>query len=286
MTISNLESTDTTVAEIKYLDPYSRVSGLFVAPGVEVDAGSYTPYPVSIRNGRPVRERFTLEENAFAFVEQRCPIDDFTDKELVDAVYVPAALELVKETLGADAILPVGWIARTGTNVDGTAAQPPASQVHCDVSAPSGARRFAEEYATHFPGAEPYTRAVMTSFWRVINEPPQDWPLAICDFRSVQAHEGVLNPLVFLDEVPADPVAAAAALNLDEVRSGTVFYYDPKHEWWYFPEMTRDEALLFKLNDTDQSVAWRAPHTAFFDPTVSAGHTRHSIEFRSIAYFR
>lgn len=49
--------------------------------------------------------------------------------------------------------------------------------------------------------------------------------------------------------------------------------------------MPRDEALVIKLHDTDSSVAWRALHTAFRDETIPAGHRRHSIEFRSIAFF-
>jgi hypothetical protein len=49
--------------------------------------------------------------------------------------------------------------------------------------------------------------------------------------------------------------------------------------------MTRDEILLFKLNDSDHARAWRVPHTAFHDETAQATQPRHSIEFRTIAYF-
>jgi hypothetical protein len=49
--------------------------------------------------------------------------------------------------------------------------------------------------------------------------------------------------------------------------------------------MTRDEILFFKLNDSDHARAWRVPHTAFHDPTARAAQPRHSIEFRTIAYF-
>jgi hypothetical protein len=49
--------------------------------------------------------------------------------------------------------------------------------------------------------------------------------------------------------------------------------------------MTRDEILFFKLNDSDHARAWRVPHSAFRDPAVRAAQPRHSIEFRTIAYF-
>jgi hypothetical protein len=50
--------------------------------------------------------------------------------------------------------------------------------------------------------------------------------------------------------------------------SGFEFHHRPGHEWWYFPDMTR-----------------RVPHSAFHARTAQATRPRHSIEFRTIAYF-
>ena len=49
--------------------------------------------------------------------------------------------------------------------------------------------------------------------------------------------------------------------------------------------MTRDELLFFVFHDTDHSRAWRVIHTAFRDPTVHTAVPRHSIEFRTFAFF-
>ena len=49
--------------------------------------------------------------------------------------------------------------------------------------------------------------------------------------------------------------------------------------------MTRDEIRSFKFNDSDHARAWRVPHSAFLDRTARAAQARHSIEFRTIAYF-
>ena len=49
--------------------------------------------------------------------------------------------------------------------------------------------------------------------------------------------------------------------------------------------MTRDEVLSFKFHDSDQTKPWRVPHTAFRDPSHPRAGPRHSIEFRTIAYF-
>ncbi|MGH3212388.1 MAG: CmcJ/NvfI family oxidoreductase, partial [Trebonia sp.] len=67
--------------------------------------------------------------------------------------------------------------------------------------------------------------------------------------------------------------------------SGFEFHHSPAHQWWYFPGMTRDEVLFFKFNDSDHTRAWRVPHSAFLDPTVRDARPRHSIEFRTVAYF-
>ena len=50
--------------------------------------------------------------------------------------------------------------------------------------------------------------------------------------------------------------------------------------------MTRDEMLLIKLGDTDRTVAWAAPHAAFPDLSVHDAAPRHSIDFRTFAYFQ
>ena len=48
----------------------------------------------------------------------------------------------------------------------------------------------------------------------------------------------------------------------------------------------RDQFTLDRtLNDSDHSRAWRVPHSAFHDKTARATQPRHSIEFRSVAYF-
>jgi hypothetical protein len=95
--------------------------------------------------------------------------------------------------------------------------------------------------------------------------------------------EGLDNRMYFVDTIPADlyqemPPDAPGA-------SGFEFHHRPGHRWWYFPAMTRDEILFFKLNDSDHTKAWRVPHSAFHDKTAAATNPRHSIEFRTIAYF-
>jgi len=63
--------------------------------------------------------------------------------------------------------------------------------------------------------------------------------------------------------------------------------YSPAHRWFYFPEMKRDEALVFKVYDSETDGRARfTAHTSFNDPRTPAGAPpRQSIEARALAFF-
>jgi hypothetical protein len=63
--------------------------------------------------------------------------------------------------------------------------------------------------------------------------------------------------------------------------------YNPDHLWFYFPEMQRDEAIVFKVYDSQTHGRARfTPHTSFIDPsTPSDAPPRQSIEVRTFAFF-
>jgi hypothetical protein len=124
----------------------------------------------------------------------------------------------------------------------------------------------------------------MTSLWRTFSPPPQDWPLALLDYRSVDDAEGEPNLLLFVDELP-DIGDIPEIEDPDSMPAGSIFAPAPRHRWWFFPDLTADEALLFKLHDSDHSVAWRVPHTAFEAPYAADANPRESVEFRTIAFF-
>lgn len=127
------------------------------------------------------------------------------------------------------------------------------------------------------------------SNWRTFSPGPQDWPLAVCDARSVKDDEGKTNSIIELDVWPADVNPPYEVLpDLDPAivtRESTAFPYQKGHEWWYFSDMHRGEVLTFKLHDSDHSGVWRTPHTAFPNDAENA-KPRCSVEIRSCAYFK
>jgi hypothetical protein len=269
--------------ELSYLAPESTVLRRFTAPGESVNTGTYRTHEMPIRNGRPVQGQFTLDRNGFAITGHASAVTDFTDREEVDQVYTGEVAELVKSRTGADRVATLGWTLRRSAAPAESASQPQAALVHDDFSVAGARGRAGTAYASHFPGGPGFRRALITSLWRVFSPPPQDWPLAICDYASVGPGEGLDNRLYFVDKIPADLYAEMPADAPGT--SGFEFHHNPAHQWWYFPDMTRDEILFFKLNDSDHSRAWRVPHTAFRDRTARETQPRHSIEYRTIAYF-
>jgi len=269
--------------ELQYLVPGSTVLRRFTAPGASINTGSYESHTVPIRDGRPLQDTFRTGVHGFEIVRHSSAVADFTDKAEVDALYLPEVAEFIKERTGADEVVTRGAVLRRSAAPAEHASQPQAALVHIDYGPEGAEMTAARVYAEQFPYGPGYHRAVATSFWRVFSPPPQDWPLALCDFRSLRDDEGLPNQLYFVDRVPDDPFAEVDESKM--ITSGSEFVYSPHHEWWYFPDMTRDEVLFFVFHDSDHSRAWRVLHSAFRDPTVEEAVPRHSIEIRSFAFF-
>ena len=63
--------------------------------------------------------------------------------------------------------------------------------------------------------------------------------------------------------------------------------HNENHAWFYFPKMKRNEAIIFKVYDSETDGRARfTPHTSFEDPTTPKGAMpRESIEVRALAFF-
>jgi hypothetical protein len=278
-------STPPTVrAELNYLDPRSTVRRLFIARGASVATEGTEKHVVPIRNGRPAQGSFRLDVQGFQIADHRSAVADFTDPAELESVYVHEVCRFVQESLGADQVLSRGWELRRSIAPAEHGAQPPAAGVHVDYAPDHVPGMVARAHARSFPDGPGFRRAVVTSTWRVFSPPPQDWPLALCDFRSLADEDGAPTTAYFVDTLPEDPLGPVE--HLRPVGSSWKVRHNPAHEWWYFPGMTRDEVLLIKLGDTDRGRAWAAPHAAFPDPAVDSAVPRHSIEVRTFAYFR
>jgi hypothetical protein len=283
--------------QLKYLLPGTPLNRRFVSAGVEVNTGKYDAYPMVIRDARPIRDHFSLSSHGFTLLDAPTAVQDFNDTDDVERLYQSEVEQYIQRETGASFVTAMGWMIRTSGDVASrqkkraegetyrhrAGVQPPAGEVHVDTD-PGRQMKAAERmYKKMRPDGPGYKRFLITSFWRTYSPPPQDCPLALCDGRSVGNDEGTPNTLWVVDKIPddlfqpmdddANPIAAA------------IFHHNPAHRWWYFSNMVKQEALLFKFHDSDQSGPWRVPHTAFWDTSMPNAHARESIECRSIAFF-
>jgi hypothetical protein len=149
----------------------------------------------------------------------------------------------------------------------------PARFIHVDIS-DATAEQFAQRSMPKNIGRT-LRRFAHYNVWRAFSPPPQDIPLTVCDARSV---------------APADLICADAIFDVADKPEwsfeGWVVRHNPQHRWSYFSDMTRNEALIFKTNDSDPAQPHCVHHSAFDDPSCpKGGPARASIEMRGIAYW-
>ena len=282
--------------QMRYLAEHSPVNRRFVSAGAEKSTGNYVDERVTIRDGRAIRDQFTLDTHGFTLLDHHTAVTDFDEPQQIEDIYLDEAAAFVRDTIGATRVVHRGWMLRTAADlsqvrrkVEGYqhrgGLQPPAGEAHVDY-APRSAHTVAEQtYAANFPDGPGYRRFIAFSFWRALSPPPQNCPLAVCDGRSLADEEGVLNPLHIVDEMPSDEDMLAEIPGEEERIAANIFRYRPGHRWWYFSNMVLSEALLFKFFDSDHRVTWRCPHSAFFDTSLPDAHVRKSIETRLLAFF-
>jgi hypothetical protein len=295
--LSDPEETVRSVrADINYLLPGTPINRRFVSAGVEVNTGRYGPFEVTVRDGRSIQRHFTLDRHGFRLADCPTVIQDFYDKDEMNAAYPAEAASYIRSLTGADIVVPMGWMIRNSGDIaqyqpkDGQpythagGVQPPAGEAHIDTEPGRADRQARTIYEKFRPDGPGYKRFIYSSFWRTFSPGPQDCPLALCDHRSVGDDEGVPNVLHIVDTIPQGE-AMFAPMDDDSKPAAAIFEYNPNHRWWYFSNMARDEALLLKFHDSNHDVAWRTPHTAFWDTSFADRQPRASVELRSIAFF-
>jgi hypothetical protein len=235
-------------------------------------SGAYEEHRVEIENGRPRAAEFHLEVHGFVFLRHPTAVRDFFDRAELQAVYYPEVERLVKETSGASRVHIFDHTLRSGDEDEREQKliREPVLYTHNDYTDWSGPQRVRDL----LPGeadALLAKRFAIIQVWRPIDRPVVRNPLAIADARSI-AREDLL---------------VAERRYPDRVGQTYRIAWNPAHRWFYFPRMTRDEAIVFKVYDSETDGRARyTPHTSFDDPDTPAdAPPRQSIEVRCLAFF-
>jgi hypothetical protein len=234
--------------------------------------GTPDPRPVAMHNGRPHVKEFALERDGFRFVRHDTKMRDFFDEAEVRSTYYREMEELIKAESGAKRVVVFDHTLRTADDElrEKQKIREVVRRVHNDYTEWSGPQRVrdilpdeAEELLKR--------RFAIIQVWRPIRHPVESTPLAIADARTVAFDDFVISERRYPGRI-----GQTYAIT-----------YNPAHQWYWFPRMRRDEALVFKVYDSakDGRARWTA-HTAFDDPTSPANaRPRESIEIRTLAFF-
>jgi hypothetical protein len=216
----------------------------------------------------------TLDREGFRIVDHRSIVADFQDSDAVAAFHPAEIAALVKAETGADEVLITAPGILRFSEASGRAGSldnsMPARFVHIDASAETSAG-FA---IRSLPEGRVFQRYAHFNIWRSFSGAPQDVPLAVCDAGSVSPGDLLPADAVF------DPPGGAPEWSFES----WLVAHNPAHRWHWFPDMTRDEAIIFKTSDSMFSNP--VPHVAFDNISVPAHcHPRASIEMRAVAYW-
>jgi len=192
------------------------------------------------------------------------PSLDFLEHEPVVRRYYPDCADLVRDVTGAAHVFAFDHNVRSAQGsrrqtriAGGQQVQPPAHVVHGDytlTSAPqrlrdlaappsgndtlrpflaSGEALIAPELVEH--ALADSGRFALINVWRnIAAEPVATHPLALCDAQTVDPQDLVVFEIHYADRVGENYFAR----------------YAPRHRWYYYPELTRDEVVLIKQWDS------------------------------------
>jgi hypothetical protein len=243
------------------------------------------------------------------------PDIDFLDHDQVVRGYYPQCAEIIREASGANFVAAFDHNIRSATGKKskrsiegGQQVQPPAHVVHGDytlTSAPQRLRDLAkpptsnDTFATQLSDGQSLLdqaeveraldsgRFAIINLWRnIAQEPVATHPLALCDATSVRPDHLVVFEIHYADRIGENYFAK----------------HSDDHRWFFYPELTRDEALLIKQWDSAGELARSkganadavSPddpctfsfHSAFKDPTTPPdAPDRWSIEVRCVALY-
>ncbi len=252
----------------------------------------------------------TLARNGFELIDMALADIDFMNNEMVLHDYYPECEEVVRQATGAHLVAAFDHNVRSAAGKKsrhriegGQQVQGPAHVVHGDYTMTSTPDRLRQ--LTRPPGANDTLRAILAADETLLEADDIEAALAsgrygiINVWRSIAAEPVAVNPLALCDAacVKSDDLVVFEIHYAERIGENYFAKHSDAHRWYFYPGMTRDEALLIKQWDSDGRMARTRGaqsdpadgsepctfsfHSAFEDPTTPAdAPDRWSIEVR------
>ncbi|MBK17723.1 MAG: methyltransferase [Rhodospirillaceae bacterium] len=235
--------------------------------------GEYEDKTVIVRDARPLAAELSVDREGFALVPLETQVTDFYDNDQIENIYNPELVALLKKELGAKDVFVFDHTVRAGDEKVRSAkkVREPVLRAHNDYTVKSGPVRVKDWFGEEKAAPLLERRFSIVNVWRSIVGAIERNPLAICDARSV----------------PLDDMVATERRAAERVGETYRLTYNASHQWYYFPLMQRNEAMLIKSYESESDGRARfTPHTAIEVPnTPENAAPRQSIESRLFAFF-
>lgn len=267
--------------------------------------------------GLPDGQRPTLQTNGFELID--CPMTrpdiDFLKHDQVVSLYYPACAQIIQKQCGAATVVAFDHNIRSVSGHQdqlqaqgGQQVQPPLHMVHGDYTLTSAPQRLRD--LSKPPTINDTFRSQLTEGQSLLDAGQVEQALSAGRFaiinlwRNIAAEPVAAHPLAFCDATSVNPDDLVVFEIHYADRIGENYYakHADQHRWFYYPQLTRDEAVLIKQWDSAGQVARsegqnadsssaNGPctfsfHSAFDDPaTPIDAPDRWSIEVRCVAIY-
>lgn len=233
----------------------------------------FEQHRVRIGDGRGLESCGLLDREGFTLREHAASVHDFYHPDFDQALYEKQLSELVLSVTGGTDTLVFDHTRRSDSaKVRGQRlTRETASIIHNDYTDGSARKRVVDMLGVEAAEQRLQKRFAIVNVWRSISGTVWNSPLALCDAATLAS---------------ADLIASERRAE-ERIGELELVSWNPEHRWYYYPEMSESELLLFKTYDsrTDGS-ARRSVHTAFDNPLAPKGSPpRESIESRLLVFF-
>ena len=265
------------LATIRYLVP-SGEKPIYIASRGGADAAlhigaEFEDREVTIHDARQLQPPASLDRQGFTLRPQATQVEDFYALETVRALYEAEITKLaLAASGGAEALVFDHTLRSDARDIRGErATREPASVIHNDYTDASAVKRLRDLLPAGEAQERLQHRFAIINVWRSIAGTVLNSPLACCDAATIDA---------------ADLVASERRAK-ERIGELELVSWNPAHRWYYYPEMSRDEALLIKTFDSARDGRARCSiHSAFTNPLAPPdAPARESVESRLLVFF-
>lgn len=232
---------------------------------------------VTIHDARPILHELSLEKEGFMLIQHKSAFAAAIDSETERAKYQEEVASFIKSYFKASWVTPFssGPLVRSASVGSTPGAKPVSITSHVDYAPVAGPVVAADECQQQGVQIRSYSRLMIVQTWRALSPPPQDIPLAFCDASTAVDED--FRQVRFVTNAVNERTRVFRSFNL---------CFNPNQRWYYFPNMTADELVLFIGYDSDRHYHLWSGHNAFDNRhTFPNANPRKSVETRFLVYY-